>query len=139
MRQPVELLLSRMDSHPDEFLIEPKSGTSNKFVTMINQYRRFFTDEEKKAIDEKLSEVNLNRLLERTMTIIFPPQEVEELVEESPVFDSQGYANQMALNKTQILLHQKFMEAELKKQMAQVEEDNDYRKMIERLRLEGYL
>lgn len=138
MRQPVELLLSRMDSHPDEFLIEPKSGTSNKFVTMINQYRRFFTDEEKKAIDEKLSEVNLNRLLERTMTIIFPPQEVEE-EEESPVFDSQGYANQMALNKTQILLHQKFMEAELKKQMAQVEEDNDYRKMIERLRLEGYL
>lgn len=135
MRQPVELLLSRMDSHPDEFLIEPKSGTSNKFVTMINQYRRFFTDEEKKAIDEKLSEVNLNRLLERTMTIIFPPQEEEE----SSVFDSQGYANQMALNKTQILLHQKFMEAELKKQMAQVEEDNDYRKMIERLRLEGYL
>lgn len=134
MRQPVELLLSRMDSHPDEFLIEPKSGTSNKFVTMINQYRRFFTDEEKKAIDEKLSEVNLNRLLERTMTIIFPPPD-----EDSSVLDSQGYANQMALNKTQILLHQKFMEAELKKQMAQVEEDNDYRKMIERLRLEGYL
>lgn len=130
MRQPVELLLSRMDSHPDEFLIEPKSGTSNKFVTMINQYRRFFTDEEKKAIDEKLSEVNLNRLLERTMTIIFPPQEDEE-IEESPA--------KMALTKTQILLHQKLMEAELKKQMAQVEEDNDYRKMIERLRLEGYL
>lgn len=136
MRQPVELLLSRMDSHPDEFLIEPKSGTSNKFVTMINQYRRFFTDEEKKAIDEKLSEVNLNRLLERTMTIIFPPQEVEE---ESPAFDSQGYANKIALTKTQILLHQKFMEAELKKQMAEVEEDNDYSKTIERLRLEGYL
>ena len=135
MRQPVELLLSRMDSHPDEFLIEPKSGTSNKFVTMINQYRRFFTDEEKKAIDEKLSEVNLNRLLERTMTIIFPPQEDAE----SDVLDAQAYATQMTLNKTQILLHQKFMEAELKKQMAQVEEDNDYRKMIERLRLEGYL
>ena len=133
MRQPVELLLSRMESHPDEFLIEPKSGTSNKFVTMINQYRRFFTDEEKKAIDEKLSEVNLNRLLERTMTIIFPPQEVEEeeLVEESPA--------KMALTKTQILLHQKLMEAELKKQMAEVEEDNDYSKTIERLRLEGYL
>lgn len=135
MRQPVELLLSRMDSHPDEFLIEPKSGTSNKFVTMINQYRRFFTDEEKKAIDEKLSEVNLNRLLERTMTIIFPPQEDEE----SDALDAQGYVTKMALTKTQILLHEKFMEAELKKQMAEVKEDNDYRKTIERLRLEGYL
>lgn len=119
MRQPVELLLKRMESHPDEFLIEPKSGVSNKFLTMINQYRRFFTDEEKSAIDSKLSQVNLDRLLQRSMDIIFPPKEEEE----DDVLDASTYATKISMTKLQIEATRMYMEDQLKREQLQLERD----------------
>ena len=60
MHPAVETILSRMKSHPGEF-----SNHSSKWITLLEDYRTHFTEEEDQAIEDGLRELRMTELQER--------------------------------------------------------------------------
>lgn len=78
MRQAVEFLLERMDSHPEEFYQHRPSGVKHHWVGLINDNKKFFTEEEAEAIRLKLSEINMDRFSQAIAERLLAPEERED-------------------------------------------------------------
>lgn len=67
----VELLLARMESNPQEFIVSPTGETLVKsHLSIVNRCTQYLTPEEKCAVTEGLREANLNFLHEALMKSI---------------------------------------------------------------------
>lgn len=89
MREPIKILLDRMETHPHEFiekyshdidderetLFSPKS----KWEKLVEHYKQFMTNEEKKILLEKLSDLNMSTFKENfTKQLLADEKEQEE-------------------------------------------------------------
>lgn len=61
MNQGVEILLSRMDSNPEEFLTGNKAG---KWQHLLEKYEEYMTDEERKAVFAKYHALKMSKFTE---------------------------------------------------------------------------
>lgn len=64
MHPAVETILSRMKSHPDEFV------NSGKWTQAIGDYKKWFTKEELDAVNEGLRELRMGQFQERIFKIL---------------------------------------------------------------------
>lgn len=69
MHKVVELILKRMESHPEEFV-------DARMKQMIEPYRQYLTTEEKEALKSKEREIHLDTLHVRVMKQILAEKEV---------------------------------------------------------------
>lgn len=80
MRDLVKFLLTRMETHPEEFYQDRKSGVKFNWSHQIKDNKKFMTDDEYKAVWEKYSEINLERVMQDvTERLLAPEPVVEEL------------------------------------------------------------
>ena len=78
MRQLVEFILGRMDTHPEEFYQDRKTGVKFNWTHLIKDNKKFMSDEEYKIIWDKFSEINLAHAMEQvTERLLAPSDEVE--------------------------------------------------------------
>lgn len=63
MHHAVELILKRMESHPEDFV----QGRSGQWLQIINGYKKFFNEEEGIAIREALRKINMDSMTEDIM------------------------------------------------------------------------
>jgi hypothetical protein len=78
MRKLIEFLLARADTHPEEFYEDRKSSTKQHWMHYVKQYKKFMTEEEYKAVWEKISAINLDYAMEQvTNKLLAPSDEVE--------------------------------------------------------------
>ena len=70
MHKVVELILKRMESHPEEFV-------DGRMKHMIEPYRQYLTTEEKEALKSKEREIHLDTLHVRVMKQILAEKEVD--------------------------------------------------------------
>lgn len=71
MHKVVELILKRMESHPEEFV-------DARMKQMIEPYRQYLNTEEKEALKTKEREIHLDTLHVRVMKQILAEKEVAE-------------------------------------------------------------
>lgn len=71
MHKVVELILKRMESHPEEFV-------DARMKQMIEPYRQYLTTEEKEALKAKERDIHLDTLHVRVMKQILAEKEVAE-------------------------------------------------------------
>lgn len=73
MHPAVELALARMKTHPEDFIGE------GKWNQAINDYKKWFTDEETKAINTGLRDMRMQKLQERLFKLMtyVPEPELE--------------------------------------------------------------
>jgi len=95
MHKAVELILKRMESHPEEFM-------DTRFKQRIEPYRQYLNTEEKEALKTKEREIHLDMLHVMMMKHILADKEPTdkddpELVKRvgGQVFPSQGVQNQI--------------------------------------------
>jgi hypothetical protein len=70
MNQGIEILLARMDSHPQEFDSEAMTGRYGRWthtVDLVLAIGGSFTDEERNALNKKLRELERERFTRRVM------------------------------------------------------------------------
>jgi hypothetical protein len=60
MHQAIELLLKRMESNPEEFAESPGKLSGGKWMRLVDQYKGYFTEEEKNLFHEKLRELRMD-------------------------------------------------------------------------------
>jgi ABC-type phosphate transport system auxiliary subunit len=113
MRDAVKFLIDRMDTNPEEFLqSRVLNEARHDWIPTINDYKKYFSEEEKQLVQTKLSEINLEhmkkfiaeRLLAADQRDIM--QEKEELSQASL---------QEAINKIQAVRQQQLLETETTK------------------------
>ena len=63
MHHGIEILLARMESHPEDFV----QGRSGQWLQIINSYKKFFNEEEGIAIREALRKINMDSMTEDIM------------------------------------------------------------------------
>ena len=90
MREPIQILLDRMETHPHEFIEKYDAdyssdndfnpfGQKTKWEKLVEHYRQFMTDEEKKVLLAKLSELNMATFKENfTKQLLADENEQEE-------------------------------------------------------------
>ena len=78
MRDAVKFLLERIETNPEEFLQDRKSEVKHKWLQTINSYKKFFNEEETKAIQSKLSEINLEHMKTFVVNKLFEQDEEEK-------------------------------------------------------------
>lgn len=71
MHKAVELILKRMESHPEEFV-------DARMKQMIEPFRQYLTAEEKEALKAKEREIHLDTLHVRVMKQILADKEPED-------------------------------------------------------------
>lgn len=74
MRKLIEFLLTRMDTHPEEFLQNRKADVKHNWVHIIKDNKKFMTGEEYDAIWEKFSEINMEHTMEEVTSKLFEPE-----------------------------------------------------------------
>lgn len=79
MRDIVKFLLTRMETHPEEFYQDRKSGVKFNWSHQIKDNKKFMTEDEYKAVWSKYSEINLERSMQEiTERLLAPePNEIE--------------------------------------------------------------
>lgn len=78
MRDIVKFLLTRMETHPEEFYQDKKSGVKFNWSHQIKDNKKFMTEDEYKAVWSKYSEINLERSMQEiTERLLAPSDEVE--------------------------------------------------------------
>lgn len=89
MRDIVKFLLARMETHPEEFYQDKKSGVKFNWSHQIKDMKKFMTDDEYKAVWGKYSEINLERAMQDVAERLLAPEPVtrEAVIGE---FDSDG-------------------------------------------------
>lgn len=79
MNQGIEILLARMDSHPQEFCREAMYGHYGRWTATIDKVLAIggsFTDEERKALTTKLYELERERFTQDVMKkLLHEPEE----------------------------------------------------------------
>ena len=90
MREPIQILLDRMETHPHEFIEKYDAdyssdndfnlfGQKTKWEKLVEHYKQFMTDEEKKVLLAKLSELNMATFKENfTKQLLADEKEQEE-------------------------------------------------------------
>ncbi len=63
MHHSVEILLKRMETHPEDFV----QGANGKWLATINAYKKFFNEEEGTAVRDGLRKINLEHMTEEIM------------------------------------------------------------------------
>jgi len=79
MNQGVEILLARMDSHPQEFSNEIMLGRYGRWSAVIDQVLAVggsFTGEEREVLTKKLREVERERFTQQVMKKLLDGPEV---------------------------------------------------------------
>lgn len=72
MNKGIEILLSRMESSPEEFLTGNKSG---KWQHLLEKYEDHMTEEERKAVFTKYHELKMGKFTEAVMKELLEEQE----------------------------------------------------------------
>ena len=70
MNKGIEILLARMDSNQDEFM-----GVNNKWSNLIESHEDYMTDEDRKALFDKLHALRMDRFTEHVMKKLLAEQE----------------------------------------------------------------
>ena len=76
----VEIILARMDSHPEEFY----NGNEKWRFIFSDFYRDVMTETEKGMIFDKLKQLRREEFAQRVLQTLVPPEEEEE--EEAPPY-----------------------------------------------------
>lgn len=66
MNTGIEILLKRMETHPEEFYYKPNEGVG-KWTRLLDTFKRSLTQEEVDAIDEGLRKIERERFTELVM------------------------------------------------------------------------
>jgi hypothetical protein len=69
MNTGIEILLKRMESHPEEFYYKPNEGIG-KWTRLLDTFKRSLTQEEIDAIDEGLRKIERERFTELVMQML---------------------------------------------------------------------
>lgn len=72
-----EFLLARADTHPEEFYEDRKSGVKHNWMHYIKQNKKFMSEEEYRAIWDKVSAINLEYQMEKVTEKLFEPEDEE--------------------------------------------------------------
>jgi hypothetical protein len=109
MRKIVEFMLSRMATHPEEFYEERKSGVAHNWLHHIKTCKKFMTEEEYKAVWDKVSEINLEYTMERITEKLFEPEkkgfdedDLVDALKHSYVTQGKSMPDKMVLSRTQV-------------------------------------
>ena len=103
MRDAVKFFLDRMETNPDEFLQDRSGGVKHNWLGEIGSYKKFFTEEEGKAIFSKIGNINLDALKQRiTYKLLETEQQEEEELSKQSL--------QEAINKIQAMRQQQDLE-----------------------------
>ena len=97
MRDLVRFLLTRMETHPEEFYQDRKSGVKYNWSHQIKDNKKFMTEDEHKAVWSKYSEINLERSMQEITERLLSPEPTSEVME-------QGYGQplKLSMSKPQI-------------------------------------
>jgi len=127
MRKLIEFLLTRMDTHPEEFLQNRKADVKHNWVHIIKDNKKFMTNEEYDAIWEKYSQINLEQAMEDVTHKLFEPEEKafnEDSIVDAVKYYTQGRGNsqpsklvasaaQIKMIQEQYKLYQEKLKAEI--------------------------
>lgn len=109
MRKMVEFMLARCETHPEEFFEERKSGVKHNWLHHIKTCKKFMTEDEHKAIWEKVSQINLDYTMERITEKLFEPEDEEltadglvEAIKHSYSLAGNPMPSKMTLSRTQV-------------------------------------
>jgi len=80
MRDLVRFLLTRMETHPEEFYQDRKSGVKYNWSHQIKDNKKFMTEDEYKAVWSKYSEINLERSMQEITERLLAPEPESEIV-----------------------------------------------------------
>jgi len=86
MNEGVKILLERIKTNPDEFMVDGIAPT--KWGALIMQYRVFLGEEDKKVLDDALSELMSQKFTEAVMKELLAPEEDNSLGK--PWYSKQG-------------------------------------------------
>ena len=111
MRDAVKFFLDRMETNPEEFTQNRSIGVKHNWLDEINANKKYFTEEEGKAIYAKIGNINLNKLKEHIVNklLVSEQEEKEELSQASL---------QKAFNEIQALRQKQLLETETTKILA---------------------
>lgn len=76
MNKGVEILLARMESHPEEF-----TRDGDKWEHLFNHYKKYMTEEDKQAFWDKLCEVRTQEFTERVIKALLADKDGTKNVE----------------------------------------------------------
>jgi len=95
MRDLVKFLLTRMETHPEEFYQDRKTGVKYNWSHQVKDNKKFMTEDEYKAVWSKYSEINLNRAMQEITERLLSPEPTSEIME-------QGYGQPQTLTMTKV-------------------------------------
>lgn len=103
MRDLVRFLLTRMETHPEEFYQDRKSGVKYNWSHQIKDNKKFMTEDEYKAVWSKYSEINLERAMQDVTERLLSPEPIPATVEDyyEPTTDALAYYQQQKLQMEQ--------------------------------------
>lgn len=81
MHQAVELLLKRMESNPQEFM--SSSPRQMRWNRIIRDYDSYLSDDERAAINQKYSEIQMDAMHKDIMTELLYGEQQEEEAQQS--------------------------------------------------------
>lgn len=113
MRDIVKFLLARMETHPEEFYQDRKSGVKFNWSHQIKDNKKFMTEDEYKAVWSKYSEINLERSMQDVTERLLAPEPTSEIMEQGygqPLTDAMVYMQQQ---KVQMEHQRELMKIEL--------------------------
>ena len=117
MRDLVKFLLTRMETHPEEFYQDRKSGVKFNWSQQIKDNKKFMTDDEYKAVWSKYSEINLNRAMQHVTERLLEPEKeaftqesLVEAIKNSYALAGNPMPSKIALSRTQVELMKQQME-----------------------------
>lgn len=73
MNKGVEILLARMESHPEEFLRD-----SDRWEHLFNHYKKYMTEDDKQAFWDKLCEIRTQEFTERVIKQLLEEKKEEK-------------------------------------------------------------
>jgi hypothetical protein len=91
-----------METHPEEFYQDRKSGVKYNWSHQIKDNKKFMTEDEYKAVWSKYSEINLERSMQEiTERLLAPEPEIEDEQYYAPTTDALAYYQQQKLQMEQ--------------------------------------
>jgi hypothetical protein len=103
-----------METHPEEFYQDRKTGVKYNWSHQVKDNKKFMTDDEYKAVWSKYSEINLNRTMQEITERLLSPEPTSEIVGQDyylpPLTDAVAYHQQQ---KVQMEHQRELMKIEL--------------------------
>lgn len=113
MRDAVKFLIDRMDTNPEEFLqSRVLNEARHDWIPTINDYKKYFSEEEKQLVQTKLSEINLEHMKKFIAERLLSEDQRDIMREQEELTQS---SLQKAINDIQTIRQQQLVETETKK------------------------